>query len=366
MMSGRVCQQAFRAFALFLFLFFLCLIDEQTTALSAAVPALVDAQHRPLTRRASASPSSDAYMMVESSSLVDLDTAAISSSARARAKAANETSSATSSSEEPASSSSSTPSTSSTPTSTTTASPPVTIPDDIKALFPSEPPIPLRGASHPPDAPTLGGGDRTAALSYVHLWRDGYSWSGRDNQIFNMNGERIFHTQGIEWDSRRHTNISIVSGAQETLLAQFSSPWSAGLLKAWEVTSLDPVCANQEAYEEYDSKKMYSFARIKRHLGPYYKFSVQRYHCNGTLTPLWDVNSRYNVQVYLHLDISESSSGDLIGTIDLANWTNSSWYTYPYGHLDAWLSSGRDYNLFVALVAAVETTQNIGSSDSVR
>lgn len=220
--------------------------------------------------------------------------------------------------------------------------PPIDPPNWTLDDFPAEAPVNLTSHKSLSAFATLGNGPLTTGETFLRLRRDIFSWTGRDLTVENSTGWFTHATWGFFWTMHAHTPLyHAQTGQQVAMLSKIF--WA--FHRIFEIATYEPVCPEQRPQEELglNDAKLYPFARLTKWLGTLYDhWTLERFNCDGSLTQVWDISSRYWVSLLHHYNVTEISSGDTIGTIDQAFFFQMS------PNYDAWIRSGEDLQLFTA------------------
>lgn len=215
--------------------------------------------------------------------------------------------------------------------------------------FPEQPPVQLALPRNASNETLLG--NLTTKIVGFRLRRTILSVTGRDISIADSTGTYRYATDGQYFTFNSLTELfAAQTGRRIAMIAKLQF----AMHRIYDVGSYDPVCPSQEPWPEQgpQNSTLYPFARLtKSALSLYDHWTLERFSCNGSLTPLWQISSRHAVSLRHHYDVTEVSDDAPawpIGTID------QSYYFQFTPHYDAWLAAGRDEGLFVAVGVLID------------
>lgn len=211
----------------------------------------------------------------------------------------------------------------------------------------SYPHIQLAPWGHPPPGPVLANGLVTRGISGVHVRRNMLSVTGHDLTVSDDHGGYMYGSEGNFFTL--HSRTHMYEARTGRPLAEITSP-IFHIHRKYEIGQLYfPICPGQSKYESTSLGDVYPFARItKRLLTMYAHYDVERYNCDGSLTPLWEVKSTHWASMKVHYTVTESGSSYPIGTIDQPSMFQLT------ANYDSYVSANEDLTLFAAVTIIMD------------
>merc|ERR1719277_219488 len=177
-----------------------------------------------------------------------------------------------------------------------------------------------------------------------------YSVTGHDLSLANHDGEEEYATNGTVWTLHSHTIFfKATTGERLAVLSSVHFAFRSIL----QICVYAPLCPGQQPYEEVDGRPVYAFARLTRRFSFWRRFTLERYHCDGTLETVWEIKSRYWFALRVHLDIWKPGVGRPVGSFDQPYLDRSLLHSSP-SMFDAWMAGEVDVRLFAVTAVAMD------------